>query len=193
MQYQNVKDLVLTRLSLEIAETLSYHGVHHTRDVLGVCETRAKALGLPEDERTLLFTAAVMHDAGFLQGLHNHEKEGVKIAKEILPEFGYNASDINQIAGMILATKIPQLPKTKLERILCDADLDYLGRSDFYTIGFTLFLELKALGVISDRKEWDALQIKFLSNHQYHTDISIQLRAPQKQLRLEELKEKWSD
>ena len=32
------------------------------------------------------------------------------------------------------ATKIPQTPLTKLEEIICDADLDYLGREDFFEI-----------------------------------------------------------
>ena len=35
---------------------------------------------------------------------------------------------------LILATKVPQKPKNKLEKIICDADLDYLGREDFDNI-----------------------------------------------------------
>ena len=53
-----------------------------------------------------------------------------------------------QICGMIMATKIPQSPKNYLEQILCDADLDYLGRDDFYDIGGTLFKELKTYNVL---------------------------------------------
>jgi len=126
-----------------------------------------------------------------LNELNEHEKAGVEIARKVLPDFGYEATDIDCIVGMIMATKIPQSPKTKLERIICDADLDYLGRDDFYSIGKTLFEELKQLGYVDDEKNWDMLQIDFLRGHEYHTDFSIQYREPEKQRRLNELLEKW--
>jgi len=191
MNYDSLKEVVLKRLENDLSDKLYYHSVRHTRDVLHVCEIRAKELALSKEKRTLLFSAAVLHDAGFLNVFKEHEKEGVKIAQALLPEYGYNESQIAQVAGMIMATKIPQQAQNQLERILCDADLDYLGRDDFYLIGNTLFQELSELGMVSTEEDWDALQIKFLSNHTYHTDISIRDRQGEKLLRLKELKEKW--
>jgi hypothetical protein len=52
-------------------------------------------------------------------------------------------------------------------------------------------MELEEFGVVSNEKDWDALQIKFLSSHTYHTNFSLQEREPQKQEKLEALKEKW--
>jgi hypothetical protein len=43
-----------------------------------------------------------------------------------------------------MATKLPPNPKNLLEKIICDSDLDYLGRSDFIPVSNTLFEELKA-------------------------------------------------
>ena len=63
---------------------------------------------------------------------------------------------------MIMATKIPQSPRNGLEEIICDADLDYLGRDDFYEIGATLFEELKAYNVLQNEREWNRIQVKFL-------------------------------
>ncbi len=191
MQFQNLKAAILKRLDEGLSETLYYHSARHTRDVLSVCEVRAKQVGLSTEDATLLMTAAVLHDAGFLNTLSNHEMAGGVIAKEILPDYGYDQEQIDQIIGMILATKIPQDPITPLEEIICDADLDYLGRDDFYRIGETLFLELKEQGVVSTEQEWDALQIKFLSHHSYHTDLSIRDREPQKNEHLNKLLEKW--
>ena len=37
---------------------------------------------------------------------------------------------------------MPQTPKNHLEEIMCDSDLDYLGRQDFYPIAETLRQEL---------------------------------------------------
>ncbi len=191
MRYQEVKELMIERLSNDLPDELHYHGVHHTLDVLNVCAERAGQVKLTENDKTLLCTAAIFHDCGFLNELNEHEKAGVEIARKVLPDFGYEATDIDCIVGMIMATKIPQSPKTKLERIICDADLDYLGRDDFYSIGKTLFEELKQLGYVDDEKNWDMLQIDFLRGHEYHTDFSIQYREPEKQRRLNELLEKW--
>ncbi len=192
MQFQKVKELMISRLSNNLSDKLYYHGVHHTLDVLEVCESRAEKEALSESEHVLLCTAAIMHDAGFLNVIQNHEQEGVSIARTLLPDFGYSEADVETIAGMIMATKIPQQPNSKLEQIICDADLDYLGRDDFYHIGGKLFKELKELGVVKNEKDWDALQIKFLSGHTYHTKFSIENREPQKQEKLTELKEKWN-
>jgi len=130
MRYQEVKELMIERLSNDLPDELHYHGVHHTLDVLNVCVERAGQVELTENDKTLLCTAAIFHDCGFLNELKEHEKAGVEIARKVLPDFGYEATDIDCIVGMIMATKIPQSPKTKLERIICDADLDYLGRPE---------------------------------------------------------------
>ena len=191
MQFQKVKELMVERLSNDLSNKLHYHGVHHTLDVLKVCQESAQRESLSKSETALLCTAAIMHDAGFLNGRKEHEKEGVALAKAVLPDFEYTEEEIDTIAGMIMATKIPQKPTSKLEQIICDADLDYLGRDDFYLIGNKLYMELEEFGVVSNEKDWDALQIKFLSSHTYHTNFSLQEREPQKQEKLEALKEKW--
>ena len=47
-----------------------------------------------------------------------------------------------------MATEIPQNPKTHLEMIMCDADLDYLGRYDFETISNNLYTEFLDFGFV---------------------------------------------
>lgn len=191
MQYQSLKVAILEKLEKELSEKLYYHSVSHTRDVLSACEASAKRESLSNEEETLLLSAAVLHDAGFLYTSKDHEAEGVRIAKKILPTYDYSSEQIERVSNMILATKIPQNPSNILESLICDADLDYLGRDDFYAIGSTLFAELKAQSILDNEKDWDALQIKFLSSHSFHTDWSIQEREPVKQKYLEELKAKW--
>ena len=89
---------------------------------------------------------------------------------------------------MIMTTQIPQEPHTQLERIIADADLDYLGRDDFYSIGKTLFDEFKIYLNVKDEAEWNRIQLNFLSNHHYHTAYCVRLREPEKQQRLQEIK-----
>lgn len=189
MDYRAAKHFILGRLRKELSDALHYHGLHHTLDVLKVCVALCHSEGVSGRAKTLVKTAALFHDAGFVKDKHaGHEYEGCLMARDILPKFGYAADDVEIICGMIMATKIPQSPTNLLEQILCDADLDYLGRDDFYPIGETLFEELTAYRLISGEQAWNRLQVDFLSAHRFHTKTNKQLREPVKQKYLEELK-----
>ena len=124
MQYEDLKDTILERLGKELSKDLHYHSVSHTRDVINACADSADREGLSEDDKVLLMSAAVLHDSGFLNTTKDHELEGVSIAKEMLPTYGYTADQIQIISDMIMATKIPQSPNNELSRMICDADLD---------------------------------------------------------------------
>jgi uncharacterized protein len=179
---------ILDLLERELSETLFYHGLHHVLDVRDAALILAKEEGVVEEESLeLLRTAALYHDSGFLRTYKDHEEEGCRIAQAILPGFGYSAQQTGQVCGMIMATKIPQSPQNHLEQILCDADLDYLGRSDFEPIAQTLFQELWERNLITDQKTWDQVQVKFIAAHQYHTTAGRLKREALKQEHLRKL------
>ena len=136
----------------------------------------------------MLKTAALFHDAGFVINNKNHEELGCKIVREHLPKYDYSQEQIEQICSMIMSTKIPQSPKNVLEQIICDADLDYLGRDDFYKIGQTLFNEFISYNVVKGEKEWNRLQVRFLESHCFFTPTNLKRRLPKKLQHLEELK-----
>ena len=187
MSIDKIKKYVFDRLNNELSDKLTYHGVHHTRSVLKACEEYIKRMNLSEKDAFLLKTAALFHDIGFTQTYDNHEEEGIRMAREILPGWNYSQEDIETIAGIIRATKIPQKPTTIPEQIIGDSDLDYLGTDEFDSIGDTLFEELLSFNKISDRKQWDMLQINFLQNHSYHTPYAKKYREPLKQKHLKEI------
>jgi hypothetical protein len=184
MQFEEAKAFILKKLKEELPEHLSYHSVGHIKDVYSACERLAQNEGVTGNELTLLLTAALFHDSGFLRDQKNHEKVSCDIACEYLPGYGYNPDDINKICGMIMATKVPQEPHTHLEEILCDADLDYLGRDDFFIIGNKLFSELSLYGIIHNQQEWDQLQVRFLEAHHYYTSTAIETRKAKKDAHL---------
>jgi hypothetical protein len=70
---------------------------------------------------------------------------------------------------------------------LCDADLDYLGREDFYEIGGRLLEELKTQGVVETEREWNLVQKTFLESHRFHTQYSKANRETFKKERLQEI------
>ena len=79
-----------------------------------------------------------------------------------------------------------------INRILADADLDYLGRDDFFIIGDQLFNELKATNTVNKVSDWDQIQIKFLENHHYFTNTAQTLRGASKGKNLQIIKSKYS-
>ncbi len=188
MDYEKAKTFVFAKLNADLLPDLTYHGIHHTRDVLSAALMLAKAEQVSPSNTVLLKTAALYHDIGFTVQYRNHEDVGCDIARNSLVNFGYSPGQIDAICGMIMSTKIPQSPTTPLEEILCDADLDYLGRKDFYPISNTLYKEFLKYGFVKSEIEWDRLQIKFFESHHYFTKTAKALRLPEKNNRLKELK-----
>ena len=89
---------------------------------------------------------------------------------------------------MILATKIPQSPKNIYEEILCDSDLDYLGREDYIENSNRLLQEIQLNKKITEL-EWLNIQDKFLRAHHYFTARSINNREGKKQERIKMIQE----
>jgi len=188
MDFHAAKAFILDKLERELSDDLKYHGLHHTLDVLYTTEELCYLEKVSPYEELLLKTAALFHDSGFTINNKEHEKLGCRIARQSLPRYGYTNREIDRICGMIMATKIPQSPKDYLEKIICDADLDYLGREDFYDIGSTLFEELKSYNVLDDEEAWNKIQVNFLEQHSFFTSTNRKRRSPKKQEYLEELK-----
>ena len=102
-------------------------------------------------------------------------------------QFDYNSFQIESVCKLIMKTKMPQTPETLLEKILCDADLNYLGQDDFIIIGNKLLRELNAMGKNISEKEWNKLQIDFLEAHHYWTSSVISKRENKKAEHLQRL------
>jgi uncharacterized protein len=188
-KYSSEENFILQKLDKELPGDLTYHGIHHTVDVFNAAMKIAATEQLSPEEIKLLRIAVLYHDAGFTATYKNHEEKACEMAREHLPAYGYTNEEIGTICGMIMATKIPQNPKTLLERIICDADLDYLGRDDFHRISKTLHEEIKKYVKVHHDKEWNIIQKKFLEEHHYHTKFSRVKRAPKKEKYLEEIRQ----
>ena len=188
VKFNQFKKYITTFLQKNLPDDLYYHGLHHTKDVYNCVNRICDAEGIDFENKQLLLTAALLHDSGFTRTYKNHEEAGCELAKEVLPNFEYTQEQINAIQSMIMATKIPQSPKNHFEEIMCDADLDYLGRNDFFEIGTTLRDEIVKRGII-ELAEWNQLQVRFLSGHEYFTQTNLKQRKPGKDLHLTKVKE----
>ncbi len=169
MQFEKAYSFLIEKLKNELSTRLSYHNVDHTRDVIQAAEYLAKVQNVSDYDLTILRTAALFHDSGFLETYTDHEKFSCKNAIDFLPQFEYTKDDIEKVCELISATKMPQSPKNKLAEILCDADLFYLGTTSFQKKGENLYKEMRRLKLIGNKKEWLNYQIEFLESHNYFT------------------------
>lgn len=172
MQFDKAYSFLIERLEKELPHYLHYHNADHTRDVIAATESLAQAEKVSDQELTILKTAALFHDCGFLETYTDHEELSCDMAKKWLPQFGYSKEVIDEICEIILATKLPQRPKTKLARIICDADLYYLGTDKYFLRSNKLYIELHEAGFVKDREEWRKEEIKFVEGHQYFTETA---------------------
>ncbi len=186
---EKARNYILNRMYSELNPVLYYHNVPHVLDVLSAAESIGTAENISNTDMELLKVAALFHDCGFIVDADNHEKLGCDIARKALPEFAFTDREIDVICGLILATRVPQSPSGLLEKIICDADLDYLGRDDFYSIGNKIYREFLERNIVANEQEWNELQVKFLSVHNYFTNTSIRLRAAKKNDHLKQVQQ----
>jgi len=190
VHFEELKEQILSSLRNELSDELFYHGVHHTVDVLNAVRINTREENIAPDDQLLIETAALLHDTGYLHRYEENEALAVKYAQKILPSFGYSTGQIKIICGIINTTKTKAVPKTLLEKIMNDADYDYLGREDYFSIAETLYNELKLRKKQLTQQDWTKMQIKFLKQHKYYTKWAITNRELLKKKNLEILKKK---
>ncbi len=189
--WQAAYDFVSEKLSTQLPEALTYHSLNHTlQDVLPAAERLGNMAGLDDEAQLLLNTAALYHDIGFTEQYHLHESISAQIAARTLPQFSYNAGQIHEIEKIILVTRLPQTPHSLLEELICDADLDSLGRDDFFAVSHSLLKELRTLGASLTLKQWYERQWNFLSGHRYFTPFAEGLRGAGKRANIATLEKR---
>ena len=169
MQFSIIYPVIIQKLRLELSANLSYHNVSHTEKVIEAAKQLSDDEELNDEDKTLVSTAALFHDSGFLNGSVDHEEKSCEIARHYLPAYDYSPGQIDEICRLILATRNPQKPTNLLENILCDADLSHLGTDTFATVSANLYKELKHVNNVSEIERWPEYQMQFLREHKYHT------------------------
>lgn len=191
LRFESLQEQVCGMFDAELPKTYFYHSIKHTLDVVIQTEMIAIAEGIDDESLYVLKTAALLHDVGFIQAYDNHEFSSVEIAKNILQKEGYSQSQIDDVCRLILSTKLGSEPKDLLEKVLCDANFDYLGRDDFSCVSKNLYKELLELRKIKKNEyEWNVGQLKFLQGHRFYTDYSRSKRNPTKVKHIQDIQEK---
>lgn len=184
--YDFVMDLLMKDLPVEYY----YHNYQHTQNIIQQVEEIGRNEQCSNEEIDLLKVGALWHDAGYLHVYDGHEAEGCNLVKQYFPGFGMNSRDTELVCGMIMATRVPQDPKNKLEQIIADADLEYLGTPAAPDYADLLYQELKHRNPSLTREAWNKMQVSFITSHHYFTSYCRENREPYKQVYLNQLIEK---
>ncbi len=160
------------------SDNICYHNIDHVMDVVEAAENIGMASGLNDEELEIVLVAAWFHDTGYYLGEKNHEKASVKIARKFLKTMLVDNDKIKLISSCIASTKIPQKPKTLLEKVLCDADLYHLATENFLNKSELLRQELHQKNHNLTMEKWHDLNCHFLKSHHFHTEYGKKCLRP---------------
>ncbi|MCF6408117.1 DUF5706 domain-containing protein [Chitinophaga filiformis] len=171
---------------------LVYHNLEHTKLVVAAAQQIAAHYRLEDNELLVVLVACWFHDLGYLMGeTKMHEEKGAQMAREFLNVQQIPENVQLQIAGCIMATKMPQSPQNLLEEIVCDADLFHLGTKDFKERSRLLRQEMElTLGREIPGATWNAGSLRLQESHHYFTAYCKALLQQQKEENIVKLKSK---
>lgn len=154
----------------ESPETLTYHTVDHTRQVVKNAKIIGAAENLNEEEMNILVASAWFHDTGYINKYHGHEKDSVDIAVKFLKPKGVDKNSINIISKSIMATTFPHHPTHRIAEILCDADFMHMGLKNYFEYAEKLRQELKNAGIKKlNKTNFKKESVQLFKNHSYNT------------------------
>jgi predicted metal-dependent HD superfamily phosphohydrolase len=182
----------------ELPDGIKYHDADHTlhpvRGIVAVANDIALAENISEHDRELLIAAAYFHDTGYIREYDKNEPIAARMAGRILKLIGYEPAEIKTIQNMILATDLAVEPNTHIEKILCDADLDHLGRTDFLELDARLREGKSARGLdVSNDLKWYKGTFDLITNHKFYTESRKKLREKEKKKNIRRLKSKLKE
>jgi predicted metal-dependent HD superfamily phosphohydrolase len=165
-----------------------YHDLSHTLRVVVAAQNLAHDLSIPEEDRSRLLIAAAFHDSGYFEDMNNHENIGARVAATFLQSHNASARMINDVVYLIQATALHARPATQLQALLRDADLHYLGSDEFVPRANALRREWEKTREIYFTDEgWIEQNIRFMQQHEFHTDAANKRFAAKKAANLQML------
>lgn len=164
-------DFVSQLLKGKLTDQFKFHSYAHTAEVADVCKKMGKYYQLSEADFENLLLAAWFHDTGFIRCYQGHEAESSRIAADFLAGKGFDTHRIETIKGLILSTQKETKPSNLLEGILHDADIQHIGKKNFFDKGKLLREEWELiLHNTFEDPEWEWLQHKFLTLSEFETE-----------------------
>jgi predicted metal-dependent HD superfamily phosphohydrolase len=102
----------------------AYHTAEHICDCLAELDLARDVAEYPDEVEAALW----FHDAVYLPGASDNEKQSAELARTALSTGGVPQEPSNRIAALVLATRHVTPPSAPDEQLICDIDLAVLGR-----------------------------------------------------------------
>lgn len=198
MDYTNIsikaEKFVTALFEKNAHEMLVFHNLDHTRNVVARTKEIAAQYTLTEKEQAVLCIAAWFHDTGHLfVEPAMHEVKSIELVKAFFAKEATQEEQselVSAVENCIMATRIPNNPKTVTEQILSDADTYHAGTRDFKVTNKQLKKEYMLRGLFSNGTDWNRKSLEFLETHKFYTLYCQQLLEKGKQKNIEKLREK---
>ncbi|MBO6881066.1 Pycsar system effector family protein [Winogradskyella sp.] len=186
---EKTQEFVFNLLKQELPNSFLYHNYTHTERVLRSTREIIENTEVSDKETEILEIAALLHDTGYTKSADEHEEKSVEIATKFLKEQDANQDLIDGVNECIMETKFKEPPKTKLGKIIRDADASHFGKKYFEEASEFLRKELEMRGVKHySSTEWRDENIRVLAkSHQYYTDYALKEWDPRKAKNLSKL------
>ncbi|XOV94449.1 MAG: Pycsar system effector family protein [Bacteroidota bacterium] len=160
-------------LKNQLPEKIVYHSFEHTRHVVEAALEIAINSEVSPEDMEIVELAAWFHDLGYTGTITNHEEKSVEIVLRFLKEQNYDQEKTEHVIACIRATKMPQNPTNKLEKIICDADLVHLANDKYLEISGLLQKEMEKIhGEEIKDEDWYKTNKAFIENHQFFTSYA---------------------
>jgi len=153
-----------------------YHNYSHALDARKAFSEIAEKEGLYSEGVFIGISAMTIHDLITVPYAKDNEERTIEEARKVLPAFGYNSYEVDEILKIIYATKVGVEPCSLLEKIAKDADTENLGRDDFLDKNDAVRSEL---GLPQNVKWYDGT-MKFMQSHKFYTKTAQKLRNEKK-------------
>ncbi len=176
---------------LETCKDYPYHNPAHTQWVFDRATYLAMAEWVEWEDLEDLQLACLFHDTGFTVQYQKNEHVGAQIARKWLIGQKHPEERIEKIENIIMATVLFSKPKTHLEKIIQDADLDNIGTKNEFSYSQRLLVEIRTIGHMetSECAYWQFVYT-LLTKYKFHTKTAKNERHDQ-QLRDVEHMEKF--
>lgn len=170
-----LKNSALAVLKARLPSCCTYHNSAHAERVFRAAEKLGRLEGLSPVELEDLRLAAVFHDFGYIESMFDNEKLAAKYMFEVGTPYGIDGARAERLAALVRETAYPYAPQSRLGKILCDADIEYVGDRDFEHQADCFRMELARQGKEFSDREWYEFEIRFLEGISFFTATGRQL------------------
>jgi adenylate cyclase len=176
IKLQDIEEMVLKMFDEEAPPNLYFHNSSMVKNITNQVEILSGAEKLSDEDFINLKLASVFLLTGYITDYEKPMEASLRLVEEILPSYGFIQENV-ELTKKIIRNSFSEHQESLVDRILHDAQYDYLGRMDYMKLTDKLLRERTEYGKISTSKMWIEFQKKQLKDHDFTTASARLLRS----------------